>query len=115
VIVLIVIALTKGDDKYLLSGPSSRVPIYWCLLDYCPSKTSFFYIFLEEGTLFLATSSKVEVSSSLLLHIVHVDFIMVEVQCQLQELCSVQIVLLIVLRILLTISHVVLLNDCSSP
>ena len=54
-------------------------------------------------------------SSYSLLHIVHVDSIMIEVQCQLQELCSVQIVLLIVLRILLTISHVVLLNDCSSP
>jgi len=35
-------------------------------------------------------------SSYSLLHIVHVDFIMVEVQCQLQELCFAQIVLFLV-------------------
>ena len=58
-IVLIVIALTKGDDKYILSCPSSRVPftvVCWTI-----AHPRLVYIFLEEGTLCLATSSKVEV------------------------------------------------------
>jgi len=66
---------------------------YCCLLDYCPSKTCL-HISGRRNTMpsYLLQGW----SSSSVLHIVHVDSIMVEVQCQLQELCFAQIVLFLV-------------------